>query len=277
VASAKVSGLESRLKAANDSLVQAEAKAETLEAQNGELERYKAKESTKIAALRRSFVDEIDQIKREKQVVEATLDAERSALSGEKTKLKALTDELSAKEKKLKEVTEQLLLTGHQSDHARRMSERHGSLSPTPSQSASQAGDYWLDEAFDRRSAFGRNSVMDSMLTGGSALMESIQAQLKQKEGEVVQLQMEVSGLERVRERMTAELAKTAEAANMAKDLGEQLNALRRQYAETEQKYQTMLTMYGEKVEETEELRLDLADVKEMYKNQIQELIQSGN
>ena len=35
--------------------------------------------------------------------------------------------------------------------------------------------------------------------------------------------------------------------------------------------------MYGEKVEETEELRLDLADVKEMYKNQIQELIQSGN
>ena len=99
------------------------------------------------------------------------------------------------------------------------------------------------DEAFDRRSAFGRNSVMDSMLTGGSALMESIQAQLKQKEGEVVQLQMEVSGLERVRERMTAELAKTAEAANMAKDLGEQLNALRRQYAETEQKYQTMLTV----------------------------------
>ena len=65
-------------------------------------------------------------------------------MSGEKTKLKALTDELSAKEKKLKEVTEQHLLTGHQSDHARRMSERHGSLSPTPSQSASQAGDYWL-------------------------------------------------------------------------------------------------------------------------------------
>ena len=73
--------------------------------------------------------------------------------------------------------------------------------------------------------------------------MESIQAQLKQKEGEVVQLQMEVSGLERVRERMTAELAKTAEAANTAKDLGEQLNALRSQYAETEQKYQTMLTV----------------------------------
>ncbi len=34
--------------------------------------------------------------------------------------------------------------------------------------------------------------------------------------------------------------------------------------------------MYGEKVEEAEELRLDLADVKEMYKSQIEELVQSG-
>ena len=35
--------------------------------------------------------------------------------------------------------------------------------------------------------------------------------------------------------------------------------------------------MYGEKVEEAEELRLDLADVKEMYKIQIQELLNSGS
>ncbi len=34
--------------------------------------------------------------------------------------------------------------------------------------------------------------------------------------------------------------------------------------------------MYGEKVEEAEELRLDLADVKEMYKTQIEELVQQG-
>ena len=33
--------------------------------------------------------------------------------------------------------------------------------------------------------------------------------------------------------------------------------------------------MYGEKVEEAEELRLDLEDVKEMYKTQIEELIQN--
>jgi F0F1-type ATP synthase membrane subunit b/b' len=31
--------------------------------------------------------------------------------------------------------------------------------------------------------------------------------------------------------------------------------------------------MYGEKVEEAEELRLDLQDVKEMYKMQIEDLL----
>ena len=34
--------------------------------------------------------------------------------------------------------------------------------------------------------------------------------------------------------------------------------------------------MYGEKVEEAEELRLDLSDVKEMYKVQIQDLLKSA-
>lgn len=36
-----------------------------------------------------------------------------------------------------------------------------------------------------------------------------------------------------------------------------------------DQKYNTLLQMYGEKVEETEELQLDLADVKTMYKAQV--------
>ena len=34
--------------------------------------------------------------------------------------------------------------------------------------------------------------------------------------------------------------------------------------------------MYGEKAEESEELKLDLADVKEMYKQQIDQLTQRG-
>jgi len=38
---------------------------------------------------------------------------------------------------------------------------------------------------------------------------------------------------------------------------------------ELDQRYNALLQMYGEKVEEAEELRLDLMDVKDMYKSQV--------
>ena len=41
--------------------------------------------------------------------------------------------------------------------------------------------------------------------------------------------------------------------------------------------YQTLLMMYGEKLEETQELRLDLVDMKEMYKSQIQCLLENAS
>ena len=59
----------------------------------------------------------------------------------------------------------------------------------------------------------------------------------------MVQLQMEVTSLERVQEAMTTELAKASEAANEAAGLRERVDALSAQYSETEQKYQTMLTV----------------------------------
>ncbi len=45
------------------------------------------------------------------------------------------------------------------------------------------------------------------------------------------------------------------------------------EYNELQHKYDAILQMYGEKVEETQELQLDLLDVKEMYKAQIDELL----
>ena len=73
------------------------------------------------------------------KVLEAELESERMALSDERLKCQSLSSQLSDKERRLKESNEQLSQT-------RRLSERVGSLSPTPSQSASQAGgtgDYW--------------------------------------------------------------------------------------------------------------------------------------
>lgn len=46
-------------------------------------------------------------------------------------------------------------------------------------------------------------------------------------------------------------------------------------FQELEQRHNTILQMYGEKAEEAEELRLDLEDVKNMYKTQIDELLRN--
>ena len=70
-----------------------------------------------------------------------------------------------------------------------------------------------------------------------------IQAQLKQREGEIVQLQMEVSGLERVKEGLSSELGRLNQRADQVQQLQEELQRLGNAYKETEQKYQTMLTV----------------------------------
>lgn len=46
-------------------------------------------------------------------------------------------------------------------------------------------------------------------------------------------------------------------------------------FQDLEQRHNTILQMYGEKAEEAEELRLDLEDVKNMYKTQIDELLKN--
>lgn len=53
--------------------------------------------------------------------------------------------------------------------------------------------------------------------------------------------------------------------ASKVEELEKQLNAQN----ELQTRYDALLQMYGEKMEECQELRLDLEDVKEMYKIQV--------
>lgn len=45
------------------------------------------------------------------------------------------------------------------------------------------------------------------------------------------------------------------------------------QFNELQEQYDAVLQMYGEKVEETDELQMDLQDVKDMYRSQIDDLL----
>ncbi|KAK1799904.1 hypothetical protein P4O66_006411 [Electrophorus voltai] len=112
-------------------------------------------------------------------------------------------------------------------------------------------------------------------LGGGSSVMENLQAQLKLREGELAQLQLEISALERSRSVMAEELVRLTNQNEDLEAKVKEIPRLRMQLKELEQRHNTILQMYGEKAEEAEELRLDLEDVKNMYKTQIDELLKN--
>lgn len=57
----------------------------------------------------------------------------------------------------------------------------------------------------------------------------------------------------------------------------QEVQTLNESLGETQTRYDALLQMYGEKVEENQELRLDLEDIKEMYKTQIDQLLKRQN
>ncbi|XP_075225991.1 uncharacterized protein LOC142327071 isoform X2 [Lycorma delicatula] len=120
------------------------------------------------------------------------------------------------------------------------------------------------DDVFESGSTSGRlSSVYESLRPGHTSLLEGLQAQLKLRDGEVHQLQWELSRreLERaaLRDEVAALTAKTEEQELQLTTLSTQYDAL--------------LQMYGEKMEESQELRMDLQDIKDMYKAQIDQLL----
>merc|ERR1712058_155470 len=150
------------------------------------------------------------------------------------------------------------------------------SVSPTPSHVSDAA---WLPEDSLYYAANSTPaSIYDSARCGSNAAwVESIGAQLKQKEGELMQMQVLLSEQNKLKESTNKELTRLTILADQNDSLKEEVEYLKKELATVQQKYDTMLTMYGEKVEEAEELKLDLQDVKDMYKIQIEQLLHSKN
>jgi regulator of replication initiation timing len=75
------------------------------------------------------------------------------------------------------------------------------------------------------------------------------------------------------RDALNSELASlTLKVENLSTKVSE-AQVLNENLAETQTRYDALLQMYGEKIEENQELRLDLQDIKELYKMQIDQLL----
>lgn len=142
----------------------------------------------------------------------------------------------------------------------------------------------------------GRPSFCAGLPSGGGShsMVETLQANLKQRDGENHQLQWELSRLQTDRNALMAEVSDlTMRLDNVSvtnvvfffatfflitfsaqiKEKLEQCENIEEQFADLQQKYDALLQMYGEKVEEIQEVNLDLEEVKEMYRGQIDELL----
>ncbi|EFA00297.1 TATA element modulatory factor [Tribolium castaneum] len=219
---------------------------------------------------------EVEQNKTEKQISEQELGREinelKEQLVSERHKVAELAQnasslqeqlEKSASESERKKSTEDAPNLG-------RNSPRTASNSPTLSLgkisvAESLGSSFWSqDEPFDG----GQPPRYTNMFE-----MQMLQTNLKQRDGELQQLQWELNRREQERALLNKEISSLLTRVEELETKVQEYDVLKGQHSELQQQYDTLCQLFGEKVEENEELKLDLQDVKEMYKSQIDELL----
>ncbi|NWX78226.1 TMF1 factor, partial [Alca torda] len=220
-----------------------------------------------LEGLKDEYAKTLEDAKKEKTLLATQLEMERMKVEQERKK--AVFMQETAKEKDRKSFTVETV-----------------SSTPTMSRSSSISGvdmaglqtsflsqDDPHDHSFGPMAASGSNLYDAIRMGAGSSIIENLQSQLKLREGEISHLQLEIGNLEKTRSIIAEELVKLTNQNDELEEKVKEIPKLRAQLKDLDQRYNTILQMYGEKAEEAEELRLDLEDVKNMYKTQIDELL----
>ncbi|XP_032369357.1 TATA element modulatory factor [Etheostoma spectabile] len=241
------------------------------------LEDESCREHVDLENLRGEHIRMLEEAKKEKLLLTNQLEMEKMKVEQEKKKCYLAHEALKEKERKVM-------------THS--VGEPPASSTPSLSRSSSISGadnaglhtsifsqddclDHSLGTMTMSMSMSGTNLYEAARLSGGSSVIENLQSQLKLREGEIAQLQLEISSLERSRSVMAEELVRLTNQNDEMEEMVNDIPKLKVQLKDLEQRHNTILQMYGEKAEEAEELRLDLEDVKNMYKIQIDELLKN--
>uniref|UniRef100_A0A8C1GXQ6 TATA element modulatory factor 1 n=1 Tax=Cyprinus carpio TaxID=7962 RepID=A0A8C1GXQ6_CYPCA len=235
-----------------------------------------SRECVELENLKGEHARVLEEAKKEKLLLTNQLEMEKMKVEQEKKKCYLAQEALKEKERKALSLS---------------VTDAPASSTPTLSRSSSVSGvenaglpfplfsqqEDSLDHSFSTMtmSISGTNLYEAARLGGGSSVIESLQSQLKLREGEIAQLQMEIASLERSRTVMAEELVRLTNQNDEMESEVQEIPRLKVQLKDLEQRHNTILQMYGEKAEEAEELRLDLDDVKNMYKTQIDELLKN--
>ncbi|NXY01758.1 TMF1 factor, partial [Pteruthius melanotis] len=231
------------------------------------MENENSRYEVELEGLKDEYAKTLEDAKKEKTLLATQLEMEKMKVEQERKK--AILMQEAAKEKDRKSFTVETV-----------------SSTPSMSRSSSISGvdmaglqtsflsqDDPHDHSFGPIATSGSNLYDAIRMGSGSSIIENLQSQLKLREGEISHLQLEIGNLEKTRSVMAEELVKLTNQNDELEEKVKEIPKLRTQLKDLDQRYNTILQMYGEKAEEAEELRLDLEDVKNMYKTQIDELL----
>ncbi|XP_028127397.1 golgin candidate 5-like [Camellia sinensis] len=136
---------------------------------------------------------------------------------------------------------------------------------------------FFLQASLDSSDNFSERRNIGEMATSPyfmkSMPPSAFEASLRQKEGELASYMSRLASLESIRDslaeelvKMTAQCEKLRVEATMLPGIRAELEALRRRHS-------AALELMGERDEELEELRADIVDLKEMYREQVNMLV----
>ncbi|XP_068940249.1 TATA element modulatory factor [Petaurus breviceps papuanus] len=248
--------------------VQLEAEKNRLQKLEDENSRYQVE----LENLKEDYGKTLEEARKEKTLLNSQLEMEKMKVEQERKK--AILSQEMMKEKERKTFSFSTLDTVSSTPTLSRSSSVSG-IDMAGLQTSYLSQDESQDHSFGPMSvSVNGSNIYDAVRMGaGSSVIESLQSQLKLKEGEITHLQMEIGNLEKTRSIMAEELVKLTNQNDEFEEKVKEIPKLRAQLKDLDQRYNTILQMYGEKAEEAEELRLDLEDVKNMYKTQIDELL----
>ncbi|XP_030381099.1 TATA element modulatory factor [Scaptodrosophila lebanonensis] len=112
-----------------------------------------------------------------------------------------------------------------------------------------------------------------NFLAPNTTTLEHLQSLLKQRDGELTHLQWELSRQQAERGVLDAQISNLTMEMETLKEKLQSYESMEKCYEDLQHRYDALLQMYGEKVERTEELELDLVELKQAYKLQIDELL----
>ncbi|PQP93384.1 golgin candidate 5 [Prunus yedoensis var. nudiflora] len=235
----------------------AKEEADTQEGRANQLE-------VEIRELRRKHKQELQDALMHRELLQQEVEKEKAArLDLERTSRARSTT-----------VSDQSAITRHSS------ALENGSLSRKLS-SASSLGSmeesYFLQASLDSSDSFSeRRNAGEATMSPyymKSMTPSAFEASLRQKEGELASYMSRLASMESIRDSLAEELVKMTEQceklraeAGMLPSIRAELDALRRRHS-------AALELMGERDEELEELRADIVDLKEMYREQVNLLV----